>query len=77
MNESIYALLIADGWQEYPDQFRKYARCFCKRYETPTRCACNHRREGMTVTIAASQHGPYFSYEIDLQGELTDGTRIK
>jgi hypothetical protein len=77
MNESIYALLLAEGWKEYQDQFRKYVRCFCKRFETPTRCACNHRKEGMQVTIAATQHGTYFAYEIELHGELPDGTWIK
>ncbi len=31
----------------------------------------------MTITIAATQHGPYFAYEIELHGELPDGTWIK
>ena len=76
MNEPIYALLLAEGWQEYPDQFRKYARCFSKRFDTPTRCACNHRKEGIAVTISTIKHDQYFAYEIELHGELPDGTWV-
>lgn len=68
--------LLADGWREYPDQFRKYARCFFKRFDTPTRCACNDDKAGMQICVAVSEHEGRSSYEIDLHGELPDGTWI-
>ena len=70
-------LLVSDGWHEYPDQFRKYARCFFKRFDTPTHCAGNDEKHGMQVCVAVSEYGGRFSYEIDLHGELPDGTWIK
>ena len=75
--DSIPALLLSDGWKEYPDQFRKYARCFFKRFETPTRCACNNDKEGMQVCVSVSEYDGRASYEIDLHGELPDETWIK
>ena len=75
--QSAYSRLLADGWLERPDQFRKYARCFFKRFDTPTRCACNHFKEGMLICIAVSEHNGSTSYELDLLGELPDGTWIK
>lgn len=70
-------LLEREGWREYPDQFRKYARCFFKRFDTPTRCRCNDGKAGMRVCVAVSHHEKCWSYEIDLCGELPDGTWIK
>ena len=69
--------LLSDGWREYPDQFRKYARCFFKRFDTPTRCICNDDKVGMQICVAVSEHEGRSSYEIDLHGELPDGTWIK
>lgn len=65
--------LVADGWKEYPDQFRKYSRCFFKRFETPTRCACNSEKLGIQICVAVFSSG----YEMDLCGELPDGTWVK
>jgi hypothetical protein len=74
---SACSLLKREGWREYPDQFRKYARCFYKRFDTPTRCRCNDDKAGMQVCVAVSHHEKRWSYEIDLSGELPDGTWVK
>jgi len=66
--------LIADGWREYQDQFRKFQRCFFKRFETPTRCACNYDKPGIQICAAVSERG---NCEFDLAGELEDGAWIK
>ena len=75
MNHNEY--LKANGWKEYPDQFRKYSRCWFKRFDTPTPCRCNSDKPGMQVCVAVSEHDNHQSYEIDVQGELPDGTWIK
>ena len=69
--------LTADGWREYPDQLRTYYRCFFKRFYTPTVCRCNDDKEGLQVCVAVSEHNGVESYEIDLCGELPDGSWIK
>ena len=69
--------LEKDGWREYPDQFRKYARCFYKRFDTPTSCKYNHDKAGMQVCVAVSSHDQHCNYEISLSGELPDETWIK
>lgn len=74
---SACSLLERDGWKECPDQFRKNSRCFYKRFDTPTRCRCNDDKVGIQVCVAVSHHGKWWSYEIDLHGELPDGTWIK
>jgi len=69
--------LIFDGWREYPDGSRKYARCFYKRFSTPTRCACNDDKDGMQAMIAVSEFAGRTSMELELCGELKDGTWLK
>jgi len=75
--ETIYDTLLADNWREYPDQFRKYARCFFKRFDTPTLCHCNDDKDGIQVCIAVSEHKGKHSIEIDVAGELQDETWVK
>lgn len=70
-------ILILGGWREYPDQFRRHARCFFKRFETPTRCAGNSDKAGMQVCCAVSEFEVRARFELDLCGELSDGTWIK
>ena len=65
--------LAADGWRESPNQFKKYARCFYKRFDTPTRCACNDK-PGMQIEVAVSDTG---GMEMELCGELRNGTWLK
>jgi hypothetical protein len=64
-------LLAADGWREYPNSFKKWARCFYKQHATPTRCACNYDKEGIPIEIAVSDTG---NMEMELSGQLKDGT---
>ncbi len=75
--ERMVRKLIDDGWREYPDGRRKYARCFFKRFDTPTRCRCNDDKAGMQVCCAVIEFQGRASYELDLCGELQDGTWIK
>jgi len=76
MNDPIYLLLLADGWKECPNELRKWARCFYKRFSTPTRCACNHDKDGMQICVSVSEYNRINAYEIDLHGELPDGTWV-
>ena len=74
----IIPYLQENGWKEWADPFRKYARCFYKRFETPTRCHCNNDQEGIQICIAVSNLKDFGhdkdTYEIDLHGELSDET---
>lgn len=63
--------LLAAGWREYPNQFKKWARCFYKRHDTPTRCSCNDDKPGIQIEIAVSDTG---HMEMELSGQLKDGT---
>lgn len=69
--------LAAGGWREYPNQFKKYARCFYKRFDTPTRCHCNDDKSGIQVEIAVSEWKWGEIYEMELSGELRDETWIR
>lgn len=71
------AYLAADGWREYPNQFKKYARCFYKQFDTPTRCHGNGESPGIQVEIAVSERDGRESYEMELCGQLRDGTWIR
>lgn len=75
MNDQTLTFLLDDGWREYPDALKPYARCFFKRFETPTRCHCNDDKPGIQVCISASKDSD--RYEIRLSGELKDGTWIE
>jgi len=66
--------LVANGWRECPHPLEKDARHFYKRFDTPTRCQCNDNKPGMQVCVAVWPRG---GYEIELSGELTDGTWLK
>lgn len=69
--------LLADGWREFPDQFKKYARCFYKRFDTPTRCHGNDDKPGVQVTIAVSELDGWMSMEMELCAGLKDETWLK
>ena len=66
--------LLADGWREYPNQFKKYARCFYKRFDTPTRCHGNNDKSGMQIQISVSEHEGRASMELELCAGLKDET---
>lgn len=69
--------LLADGWREFPDQFKKYARCFYKCFDTPTRCHGNDDKPGVQVTIAVSELDGRMSMEMELCAGLKDETWLK
>ena len=69
-----YDQLVTDGWREYPNQFKKYARCFYKQFDTPTRCAGNDEKPGVQVEIDVSEHEGVVSFELELCAGLGDGT---
>ena len=75
MADDIYSILEEDGWREMPNALKTYARCFYKRFETPTRCRCNDK-PGMQVAINVAEWanpttgGTDISYEMDLSGEI-------
>lgn len=71
-----FETLTSQGWKEYPDQFRKYARCFFKRFSTPTRSCGNADKEGQQVCIAVSEHEGVESLEIVIYGGLPDDSAI-
>ena len=77
MNE-IIAKLTDAGWREFPDILHETARCFFKRYETPTRCRCNDDKWGMQVCLRVYPPYKHFGgiFELELSGELPDGTWI-
>jgi hypothetical protein len=69
-----------DGWREWPNQFKKYARCYYKRFDTPFRCHGNEDKPGMQVQLAVSisdfngdcrEH-----FEIEIVGGLSDETWV-
>ena len=67
--------LIKQGWKECPNQFKKYARCFYKQFETPANCHCNNDKTGIQVEISCYEHAG--SCELELGGELSDGTWMR
>lgn len=66
--------LLADGWREYPDQFKKYARCFYKRFDTPTRCHGNDDKPGIQVQISVSALNEVVCMELEICAGLRDET---
>jgi hypothetical protein len=73
----IHETLIKQGWKECPNQFKKYARCFYKQFETPTSCHCNNDKTGIQVEVSVAEWPGTGSCEIELSGELADGTWMR
>ena len=69
--------LLEQGWKEYPNQFKKYARCFYKHFETPTSCHCNNDKTGIQVEVSVVEWLGTGSCELELGGELADGTWMR
>jgi len=76
MNTAIQ-YLQDNGWREYPDQIRKTARCFYKRFDTPSKCNCNNEKEGLQVCAGVSHWDGFESVELDIAGELPDESWIQ
>ena len=74
MNHSTY--LEANGWVKSQSTFGKAGPRFYKRFMTPTRCFCNYDKEGMQVCVGLSNYPECCTYEIELNGELPDGTWV-
>jgi hypothetical protein len=68
--------LLADGWREYPNQFKEYARSFYKRFDTPTRCHGNSDKPGVQILISVGILQEWMSMEMELRAGLKDGTWI-
>ena len=69
--------LLAAEWRE-GGASRDYTRMFYKRFDTPTRCRLNDEKPGMQIVIEATALPGYPDMvEIDVAGELADGTWIK
>jgi len=69
--------LLANGWREYPNQFRKYARCFYKQFNTPTCCHGNNNKPGVQIRISVSEHEGRTSMELELCAGLKDETWLR
>ncbi len=69
--------LLDDGWHEYPNQFKTYARCFYKRFDTPSRCNGNDDKLGVQIEIAVSEFCGGQSIELELCAGLKDETWVK
>lgn len=75
--QQMVSMLEREGWVEYPNPYQVGARFFYKRFDTPTRCRCNDDKEGMQVCVTLWRYERPWKYEIELSGELSDGTWIK
>src|SRR3990167_5010580 len=64
--------LLADGWRECQIPLRDYARCFYKRFDTPTRFSCNDDKAGAQIQIFVGEFEGIASMELDLRGGLKD-----
>lgn len=65
------------GWRKDKDQFRPYADMFWKRVPTPTPSRLNREKEGVVIAVYISELYGVQSAEMELTGELPDGTWIK
>jgi len=69
--------LLEQGWKECPNQFKQYARCFYKLFATPTSCHCNNDKTGIQVEVSVAEWPGTGSCELELSGELADGTWMR
>lgn len=70
------AAFTALGWRKDKDQFRPYADVFWKRMLTPTPSRQNREKEGAVIMVYISELYGSQSAEMELTGELSDGTWI-
>lgn len=75
MNDTIKTL-EANGWREYPNQFKKYSRCFYKRMDTPCRCHCNDDKAGIQVQMSVGNFDGNESLELEIVAGLQDETWV-
>lgn len=70
------AAFTALGWHKDKDQFRPYADMFWKRMPTPTPSRQDCEKEGSVIAVYISELYGSQSAEMELTGELPDGTWI-
>jgi hypothetical protein len=75
--DEIQTKLESQGWRQYPNQFKKDAEMWCKRFPA-TRCLCNDDRDGIQVEIYIYPgmdgiHGEDANFEVELTGEIATG----
>jgi hypothetical protein len=68
--------LRESGWREYPNQFKRHARCFYKWFPSVFRCQHNEDKPGIQVELAVSVWDERTAYELEIVGGLPDGTSI-
>ena len=66
--------LKADGWREYPNPVKSYARCFYKQIDTPTVCFGNQDKPGVQIEVSVSEFREFTSMSIELRAGLKDDT---
>lgn len=71
------AAFTALGWQKDKDQFREDADMFWRRVPTPTPSRQNREKEGVVVAVYISDFFGVQNAEMELVGELPDGSWIK
>lgn len=72
--ESIGCRLLANNWRPYQDYEHPDSLCFWKRFPSQHRCRCNDEKEGIKVCCFVSDLQWRVSCELELTGELPDGT---
>lgn len=75
--EEMARLLVLGGWREYPNVFKRDARCFYKRFATPARCHCNDDKDGMQVEAALYSRDGAGGIELELCGMLKHGPWLR
>lgn len=68
---------MATDNQKRKDEARREARCFYKRFDTPTRCHGNDDKHGVQIQIAVGVMAEWMSMELDLCAGLKDETWLK
>lgn len=75
--DELAAALLTAGWRE-GCAGKDYTRLVYKQFDTPTRCHLNDDKAGMQVVIEATALPGYPDMvELDVSGELADGTWIR
>lgn len=66
--------LKENGWKEYPNGFKRYARCLYRNFNTKTPCCLNNEKNDIQIEISVSEDG---AMELELNGQMKDCTWFK
>lgn len=69
--------LTQNGWKEYPNQFKKYARCFYKRFPNSTPCSWNDDKPGIQVELAVYERDGMYGFGLEIVAGLKDATGLR